>query len=146
MRYIDVEVRGVLRRYDILQTLEFTSERKKMSIILRDVERGTIRIYTKGADDKLSNCIDRSNVDYASVQQVLEIFAGSGLRTLVCGYRDISPEQYDAWLPFYQQASTELHGRASAIERASDMIEKDLKLIAVTAIEDKLQVRSLVCV
>jgi phospholipid-transporting ATPase len=34
-----------------LNILEFTSERKRMSVIVRDPDDSSIRLYIKGADD-----------------------------------------------------------------------------------------------
>ena len=48
--FITIEVFGVEERYEVLNVLEFTSARKRMSVILR-AANGDIKLYTKGADD-----------------------------------------------------------------------------------------------
>ena len=41
-------------RWLLLNTLEFSSDRKRMSVIVRDAAVGSIRIFIKGADDKIA--------------------------------------------------------------------------------------------
>ena len=37
-------------RYELLNVLEFTSTRKRMSVIIKDLQNGEIWLFTKGAD------------------------------------------------------------------------------------------------
>lgn len=50
MSNITLNLQGNLVKFDILNVLEFTSERKRMSVIAR-ANDGTIRLYCKGADN-----------------------------------------------------------------------------------------------
>lgn len=52
---------GISKAYEILNILEFSSDRKRMSVIIKNPDDGTIRLYMKGADDMV---IDR--LDYSS--------------------------------------------------------------------------------
>jgi phospholipid-transporting ATPase len=47
--YVEMNALGHTERYEILNVLEFTSTRKRMSIIARN-SRGEIKLYCKGAD------------------------------------------------------------------------------------------------
>uniref|UniRef100_A0A2N9GGY0 P-type ATPase C-terminal domain-containing protein n=1 Tax=Fagus sylvatica TaxID=28930 RepID=A0A2N9GGY0_FAGSY len=40
-------------QYEVLETLEFTSERKRMSVVLKDCQNGKILLLTKGADEAI---------------------------------------------------------------------------------------------
>jgi phospholipid-transporting ATPase len=53
--------------------------------------------------------------------------------------RDISEAEYRQWAPIYEQAATTISGRGQALDKAAEIIEKDLLLLGATAIEDKLQ-------
>ena len=53
--------------------------------------------------------------------------------------RDISEEEYALWSTIYDTAATTLVDRAEALDKAAEMIEKDMTLLGATAIEDKLQ-------
>lgn len=44
-----VDVLGTKEKYEILNVLEFTSQRKRMSVIVR-TPQGQIKLYCKGAD------------------------------------------------------------------------------------------------
>jgi len=66
-------------------------------------------------------------------------FATEGLRTLLYGHRYIEEQEYRVWKNIYAEATTSLVDRTSAVERAAELIERDLELTGATAIEDKLQ-------
>ncbi|KAI9840762.1 MAG: hypothetical protein M1837_001336 [Sclerophora amabilis] len=71
--------------------------------------------------------------------QHINDFATEGLRTLMYGYRFLDEEEYSTWKRVYHHASTSLVDRQGMMERAGEMIERDLELAGATAIEDKLQ-------
>jgi phospholipid-translocating ATPase len=48
-------------------------------------------------------------------------------------------EEYHAWNDRYNEATVALEGREEKIEAACEELEKDLRLLGATAIEDKLQ-------
>lgn len=66
-------------------------------------------------------------------------FATEGLRTLLYGHRFLDEQEYLAWKKVYLDATTSLVDRQSLIEKAGELIERDLELGGATAIEDKLQ-------
>lgn len=68
-----------------------------------------------------------------------EEFSNEGLRILLHGYRFLSSEEYSNWDKQYNEARTSLVDRQNNIEEVGEMIEIDLELCGVTAIEDKLQ-------
>lgn len=48
-------------------------------------------------------------------------------------------DEYEAWAERYHEASVSLEDREEKIERISDELEQDLRLLGATAIEDRLQ-------
>jgi len=44
-------------QYDLLNIIEFSSTRKRMTVIVRDQQKGTIKVLTKGADSVLANLV-----------------------------------------------------------------------------------------
>ena len=126
--------------YEILNVMEYSSERGCMSVIARSPD-GTVRLYCKGADTKVMKKI-RGNTDAELVSRTdsdLHTFAKSGLRTLVLASKVIPEETYNDWDVRYQEASRMFEGRDAAMDELGNEIENDLELIGVTAIEDKLQ-------
>ncbi|KAK5148415.1 hypothetical protein LTR04_000654, partial [Oleoguttula sp. CCFEE 6159] len=71
--------------------------------------------------------------------QHINDFATEGLRTLLYGYRFLDEQEYTAWKKVYLDATTSLVDRQILIEKAGELIERDLELAGATAIEDKLQ-------
>lgn len=73
------------------------------------------------------------------VLESIEDFSTEGLRTLLYAYKILDKDTYSAWYEKYQKAKTSLENRKENIDAAGAEIETDLKLLAATAIEDKLQ-------
>ncbi|CAJ0580954.1 unnamed protein product, partial [Mesorhabditis spiculigera] len=125
--------------FDILDVIEFTSDRKRMSVIVKDGQ-GKIKLYCKGADTMIFDRVDpdsKQTVDF--VKDSLEEYATFGYRTLCFAKKDISESEYNQWSPEYKKAGVMIEGRKKALEEAAERIEKNMKLVGATAIEDKLQ-------
>ncbi|KAJ8382527.1 hypothetical protein SKAU_G00033050 [Synaphobranchus kaupii] len=124
--------------YELLNVLEFTSSRKRMSVIMR-TPSGKIRLYCKGADTVIYDRLADSSKYKEITLHHLEQFATEGLRTLCYAVADISEASYQEWVEVYHSAATALQHRASRLEESYELIEKNLQLLGATAIEDKLQ-------
>lgn len=126
--------------YEVLNVMEYSSERGCMSVIARSPD-GTVRLYCKGADTKVMKKL-RIGTDRELLERTnndLHTFAKQGLRTLVIGSKMIPEKVYVDWDTRYQEASRLFDGRDQAMDALGNEIERDLELIGVTAIEDKLQ-------
>ena len=75
----------------------------------------------------------------AALNSSWQDYATEGLRTLCLASRDIPEAEYHQWALVYDQAATMINGRGEALDKAAEIIEKDLFLLGATAIEDKLQ-------
>lgn len=53
--------------------------------------------------------------------------------------REISEDEYNIWSKTYDAAATTLTNRAEELDKAAEIIERDMTLLGATAIEDKLQ-------
>jgi phospholipid-translocating ATPase len=135
-----LNVLGEERRYQVLNTLEFNSTRKRMSAIIR-MPDGKIILFCKGADSMIySRLIPNEQRQLrASTGEHLEMFAREGLRTLCIAHREISEEEYEEWNKDYDIAANAVVGREDKLEEVSDRIENQLWLVGGTAIEDRLQ-------
>ena len=51
----------------------------------------------------------------------------------------MSQSEYAEWSQIYDNAAAQMSGRAEALDRAAEIIERELQLLGATAIEDKLQ-------
>lgn len=126
--------------YEILNVMEYSSDRGCMSVIARTPDN-SIRLYCKGSDTKVMAKI-REGTDQNLLKRTdhdLHTFAREGLRTLVLASKVIPESEYAEWDKRYQEASCLIEGRDDAINALGLEVEQDLELIGVTAIEDKLQ-------
>lgn len=135
-----VNIQGEERTYQVLNTLEFNSTRKRMSAIVR-MPDGKIKLFCKGADSMIFSRLSRGlqkDLRKATAEN-LEVFAREGLRTLCVAEREISEEFYQEWVRDHDFAAAALQNRDDRLEEVADRIERELMLIGGTAIEDRLQ-------
>ncbi|XP_076446469.1 putative phospholipid-transporting ATPase IA isoform X4 [Babylonia areolata] len=135
---VEIEVFGQKEVYEVLNVLEFTSDRKRMSVIVRCPD-GKIKLYIKGADTVIYERLDETQQYSDITLQHLEGFATLGLRTLCLGKVEITEEFYEEWKHTFYKASTSIHERDKKIEDSAELIERNLVLMGATAIEDRLQ-------
>ncbi|KAJ6655156.1 hypothetical protein lerEdw1_005634, partial [Lerista edwardsae] len=135
---ITISELGVERTYKVLAMLDFNSVRKRMSVLVRDPE-GCIRLYTKGADTVILERLHSARVNEASTAKALDSFAAETLRTLCLATREVGEEEFAIWSKKHHAASVLLQNRAQELDKLYEVMEKDLKLLGATAIEDKLQ-------
>ncbi|XP_071969847.1 phospholipid-transporting ATPase IK-like [Engystomops pustulosus] len=128
---------GEERTYEILALLDFSSSRKRMSILVRN-EEGKIKLYTKGADSVLLQRLHPSS-ETDDFIHVLDQFAEETLRTLCLAYKEVDEHEYVAWKVTHHEASVTLSNREDALGNVYDDMESNLQLLGATAIEDKLQ-------
>lgn len=118
-----IEALGHEEKYELLNVLEFTSNRKRMSVIVR-TPAGKLRLYCKGADTVIYERLSESSRYRDITLKHLEQFATEGLRTLCFTVADISEMMYQDWLEVYQRASTALQNRILKLEESYELIEK----------------------
>lgn len=135
---ITVNVQGQNYEYELLNICEFNSTRKRMSAIFRCPD-GRIRLYCKGADTVIMERLSPGNPYVEATMQHLEEYAVDGLRTLCLAMRAIPDTEYAVWSAIYDRAATSLDNRQEQMDKAAEIIEKDLFLLGATAIEDRLQ-------
>ncbi|XP_028658350.1 phospholipid-transporting ATPase IC [Erpetoichthys calabaricus] len=135
---ITINEMGSVNTYEVLAMLDFNSDRKRMSVILRYPD-GKIRLYCKGADTVIYERLHPDAKNIKDTQEALDVFANETLRTLCLCYKDIGEEEYEIWDRKHKAASISMADREAALDKVYEEIEKNLFLIGATAIEDKLQ-------
>ncbi len=118
---------------------KFDSTRKRMSVVVRDAA-GRLRLLCKGADSSMlprGSCATQAESE--EVVDHLKTFSQEGLRTLVLGYRDLTEAQFEEWMGQYRAAAAATKDRAELLSQVADDFERDMRIVGVTAIEDKLQ-------
>ena len=139
--FIEVPGNEAREEYEVLNVIEFTSARKRMSVIVKCPD-GTIKLFIKGADNMILERIgfnSEQRVYYDSTLKCLDEFAGEGLRTLCLAMKVIPPAEYTTWAAKYHAASIAITNREEQLDEVATIMEQDLTLLGATAIEDKLQ-------
>mmetsp|Transcript_24661 Transcript_24661/g.79372 ORF Transcript_24661/g.79372 Transcript_24661/m.79372 type:complete len:887 (-) Transcript_24661:131-2791(-) len=128
---------GAVRRFAVLAVNEFSSARKRMSVVVR-MPGGQTVLLAKGADNVM---FERARADgqRAVLDKHLTAFASEGLRTLVLAKRELSAAEAERWLARYREAANAIEGREELLAEAAEEIERDWTMVGATAIEDKLQ-------
>lgn len=138
---IKVKSQGISKDWEILAEIPYNSTRKRMSVIVRNPDTKEIMLMSKGADTimiPLLTSKERANV--ALLEDHLHKFALEGLRTLVMAQRKIREENYEEWKVEWDRLSLSLEDdKEEQLEKHGAKLEKRLKLVGASAIEDKLQ-------
>jgi phospholipid-translocating ATPase len=59
-KVISVKTPSGIKKFELLNVLEFTSARKRMSVVVRDLQNKKILLLTKGADSIIENLLDKN--------------------------------------------------------------------------------------
>ncbi|OHT00021.1 phospholipid-translocating P-type ATPase, flippase family protein [Tritrichomonas foetus] len=129
-----IEMKGEQVKYDIISLLPFDSDRKRMTIAVKEEGKEEVIIFTKGAD----NIIYERSVQ-PMYQDEVNVFALAGLRTLVFSKRVLSKKEGDEWIQEFNEANSSIENRDEAIAAIAPHIESQLECVGVSAIEDRLQ-------
>uniref|UniRef100_A0A8W7M1T8 Phospholipid-transporting ATPase n=1 Tax=Anopheles arabiensis TaxID=7173 RepID=A0A8W7M1T8_ANOAR len=126
-----------LMKYQILQTFPFTSENKRMGIIVRELNGGEITFYLKGADVVMSGIVQYN--DWLAEES--GNMAREGLRTLVVAKKVLSEEQYNDFVMRYNAAKVSVTDRVAKVAAVIESLEREMELLCLTGVEDRLQDR-----
>ncbi|XP_059751051.1 probable phospholipid-transporting ATPase IIB isoform X1 [Balaenoptera ricei] len=126
---------GQILTYCILQTFPFTSESKRMGVIVRDESTAEITFYMKGADVAMSTVVQYNDW----LEEECGNMAREGLRTLVVAKRALTEEQYQDFESRYNQAKLSIHDRTLKVAAVVESLEREMELLCLTGVEDQLQ-------
>ncbi|XP_067888575.1 probable phospholipid-transporting ATPase IIB isoform X1 [Heterodontus francisci] len=153
---------GQILSFIILQVFPFTSESKRMGIIVRDDSSGEITFYMKGADVVMSSIVQYNDW----LEEECGNMAREGLRTLVVAKKSLTEEHYQDFEPYrqkisparptnmptksgikmellclnrYNQAKLSVHDRSLKVAAVVESLEREMELLCLTGVEDQLQ-------
>lgn len=135
---VQVNFKGTVLQYEILDILEFTSDRKRMSIVVKDCQNGKVDLLCKGADEAiLPNAYTGQQL--RPLIDSVEQYAQLGLRTLCFGWRELDEGEYVEWSRLFKDANSTLTDREWKLAEVCQKLEHHLEILGVAAIEDRLQ-------
>ncbi|XP_069553168.1 phospholipid-transporting ATPase VB [Brachyistius frenatus] len=134
--------------FEVLETLTFDSNRRRMSVLVRHPITKECVLYTKGADYVIMELLDTPYAEHlsgnqkniaADTQHHLDCYAKEGLRTLCITKKVVSDKAYRIWLVDRQRALAAMDNREELIMDTAVQLETNLSLLGATGIEDRLQ-------
>mmetsp|Transcript_4676 Transcript_4676/g.7949 ORF Transcript_4676/g.7949 Transcript_4676/m.7949 type:complete len:542 (-) Transcript_4676:46-1671(-) len=128
---------GQTETYEIMANFPFSSETKRMGIVMKHQSTGRLVFYLKGAETVMKYKV-RPN-QRVDIDESCENLANEGLRTLVISQKSISEEFYEQWTQRYEAAKADLGDRERLVASCLEELEQDMELLGVTGVEDKLQ-------
>ena len=129
--------------YKICNIFEFTSERQRMSVIIKSKDfqgNDNYILYIKGSDYIINKKVKDKNTNmYKTISSKIKEYSEKGLRILVFGYKVISEEDYNKFDNKYKEILYDINHSQKDLFNLYDELENDIELIGATAIEDQLQ-------
>ena len=94
----------------MLEILDFNSDRKRMSVVVRDASNGAIVIYTKGADTMMEPRLnpEGSKAMLDATFKHMREFSLEGLRTLIVATAKLDEAKFEAWRGKFHEATCDL--------------------------------------
>ena len=130
-------ISGTIEEFNILANFPFSSDTKRMGIILQNKKYGHIIFYLKGAENVMMNFVKKEYVGY--IKENTENLAVKGLRTLVLTQKLITQKEFDIWFNEYSQALTSMENRKEKLRNIISKLENNMEFLCVTGVEDLLQ-------
>ena len=126
--------------YEKLQIIEFSSDRKRETIIIKTPD-GKIIMYVKGADSIIEQRLSpKSNKEILTqCKYYVDKFSAQGLRTLFIAMKLLSENEYKNFAKDLNEAMMSMVDKDKKVNEICDKIERNLYLIGTTIVEDKLQ-------
>ncbi|XP_022186927.2 probable phospholipid-transporting ATPase IIB isoform X1 [Nilaparvata lugens] len=124
-----------IMEFAVLQMFPFTSETKRMGIIVKDAQSGEITFYLKGADMVMASIVQYTDW----LDEECGNMAREGLRTLVVAKKTLTEEQYLDFETRYNAARMSVSDRGSRVAAVIESLEREMELLCVTGVEDRLQ-------
>jgi phospholipid-translocating P-type ATPase (flippase) len=136
---MEVSIFGERSTYEVLAVNPFNADRKRMSVLLRETRTDKYFVVCKGADNIMYPLCNMSIADRNRVDSNLLDLANMGLRTLIVAQKEMDKEEAMLWLSGYKQALVSTVNREDNIAAEGGKLETGMKLLGITAIEDRLQ-------
>lgn len=129
---------GINQEYEIKMLFEFDSDRKAMSVVIKNPTDENYYLLIKGADSSILNLIDPEKPYLEGTKEFQYNASIQGLRTLVFAMKKIDQKDFDIINATYNDIMTKPN-REENLKKLANDIEQNVTLIGATCIEDKLQ-------
>lgn len=116
----------------------FSSSRMRMSVVMKRVRDQSYVLFVKGADEVI---VARSSQNRSSLhlRSMCIKIAENGFRVLMMAKRELGLKECAEFVKRYNVIQGMVNGRDEAREALADVMERNLSIVGVTGIEDRLQ-------
>ncbi|ESU44472.1 Phospholipid-translocating P-type ATPase (flippase) [Giardia duodenalis] len=121
--------------FELIHVFPFTSEAKRMSVIVRDIETQVTYLFVKGAD----TAIEVISKPCHWMRNIVDQLATTGRRTLAYAYKVLSKEDLDIFQRAWISAAEDINSRQEKLDQVEEGLLVNLDVVCVTGIEDQLQ-------
>jgi phospholipid-translocating ATPase len=108
-----------------------------MGILVQNIDTQKLIFYVKGADSVFGQNVKLEDLTF--IEENCHSLANAGLRTMVVAQKRIRERDYQTWKTSQIRKVSKGGSKIAAEEKLSAHFEKDVSLLCVTGIEDKLQ-------
>lgn len=129
------DLNNQIKKYQLIYTFPFTSERKRMGIICKAVGDKNYTFFLKGADSIMEAKLQ--NGSRATMMSQVEEFSKVGLRTLVLSKREVEADEFGEWRKKYEEACASLKDRNQKIESCYEALERNMAFVGVYSIKSR---------
>ena len=128
--------------FEVFKKMEFDSDRKRMSILLRDPTDGKVKLLIKGADSIIKDRLDKSQFP-KEIEDRTEWFLNTaskqGLRTLLMGMRVVEESELKDFMDKVKAVELDINpDKKALLAKVYSDFEQNIVLIGGTAVEDRL--------
>jgi len=117
--------------------MPFDSDRKRMSVIVKEKNSNQLMLLSKGADNVMfsDNRVNISCENLKEIDKVLNKFSKEGLRILVMAQKFLNIDYFNDW----ERRHNEARNKGKSLKDLYAEMEHDLNFVGCSATEDKLQ-------
>lgn len=132
-----VNIKGISEKYEILYNFPFTSERRRMGIVVRDLNSRKIIFFLKGADSVIKERVGPLDCNF--IEEECENLAKEGLRTQAFTQKVLTEEEFETWDKKMKDAGKDYKYREEKEEETIENLESKMIFQGMTGVEDLLQ-------
>jgi len=124
---------GCIEKFEILLDFPFTSDSKRMGIILKHQQTKRIMFLLKGAEQIIAEKVDQDSA--SKMREAAELLSMEGLRTLSFACKVLQPTEYEEWRKKYDEACAAEENRNYKKNEIRNILEENMNYIGVTGVE-----------
>lgn len=126
---------GNFLNFQLLHIFPFTSESKRMAVLVKDESTGEYFFLQKGADSVMAGLVQQNDW----LEEECGNMAREGLRTLVVARKKLSAMEFDLFGREFDEARCSLQDRSSRMQSVvSRHLEVNLEVAGLVGVEDRL--------